>query len=47
MAQALECAVSWINALELGHYHGPARREWAAKYEAALDRLVAEKKAAR
>lgn len=45
MARRLDCAESWINLLELGHYHAPAREKWAGLYEKALDELVAERKA--
>lgn len=45
LARKLGCAESWLNALELGHYRAPAREVWAEKYQAALDELIAEKRA--
>lgn len=45
MARRLGCAESWVNALELGHYHGPARAVWEDKYRQALDALLKERKA--
>jgi len=44
MARRLGCAESWLNALELGHYRGPAREEWAGRYEAELLDAIKEKK---
>jgi transcriptional regulator with XRE-family HTH domain len=45
MAQALSCNESWLNQLELHGYTGPAARTWAEKYQAAVEELIAEKKA--
>ena len=44
VAQRLGCAESWVNALELGHYHGPAREKWAPRYRDALEELIQEKR---
>jgi len=43
IAERLGCATSWLNALEGGHYRGPAREKWAAKYDRALSELIEEK----
>lgn|GEM_PF-1547797 len=45
MAHRLGCATSWLNVLELGHYHGPARETWARKYGEALDAILEERRA--
>ena len=45
MARRLGCAESWVNALELGHYRGPARERWAERYASALEDLINERKA--
>ncbi len=47
MARRLGCAESWINALELGHYHGPACDPWAERYRVELELAIEEKKAVR
>ena len=47
LARTLNCSDSWLRQLESGAAQGPvAAREWRQRYEAALDRLIAEKKAA-
>lgn len=47
MAERLNCAESWLNVLELGHYRGPAREKWAERYAEALEAILAERRAAR
>jgi hypothetical protein len=47
LARRVGCHESWIARLDAGGYHGPAAQEWREKYSAALDDLIAKKKAAR
>jgi len=44
MQKELGCSLSWLRLLEGGLYQAPAVIEWKARYEAVLDRLIAEKK---
>ena len=46
LARRVGCHESWIARLEDGGYHGPAAQEWREKYEAALEDLIEEQKAA-
>lgn len=47
MAKRLGCSEPWLNLLELGHYHAPAREKWMEPYKAALEEAIAERRSAR
>lgn len=44
MARRLGCSEPWLNLLELGHYHGPAREKWAEAYRRELEKIISEVK---
>lgn len=46
LAREMECSESWIRLLEVG-YEGAGNYEWCKRYRAALEALIAERKAAR
>jgi hypothetical protein len=43
--ERLGCSYSWTRWLETGAYDGPTVGEWRARYKAALDELIEERKA--